>query len=147
VEDEARAARRRSVDLFVDRRNYRAYHFYRRLGFHVTRDRRFIFDVPRFVSAPPAAFATLPRHALAAALGTVATPGRQMGAGSVALQSGGLATLSVAAPVGNDAIDAALRHVFRTTLARAVRVSVPFDCNVPNGRLIAVLHRMEKVLV
>jgi ribosomal protein S18 acetylase RimI-like enzyme len=142
VEEQARAAGARGVDLHVDRRNYRAYHLYQRRGFRFTPERRFVFEVPR--SGPPGvrALAAVPWHALAEVFGAVGTRG--LGArGSLALQEGGLAVCAID---DAGAVDDAVAAAFHGTLARAVRISLPFAANVPGGRLIAVLHRMEKVL-
>lgn len=145
VEAQARAAGCAAVDLYVDRRNYRAAHLYRRCGFATAPERRFIFEVPRRGLPRPRALASLPWHALAEILGAVGARGLP-GPKPLALHEGRLAALSFASPTAESVIDAAVRAVFQGTLARSARVSLPFAANVAGGRLVAVLHRMEKVL-
>jgi ribosomal protein S18 acetylase RimI-like enzyme len=147
IEEQARAAGSACVDLYVDRRNYAAYHVYRRRGYRVMPERRFIFEVPR--TAPPSAraLAALPRHALAAVFGAVKAPARATGRGCFAtLQQGLVVSLSFGGPAGDAEIDAAVRDVFLHTLACVARVALPFEAHVTAGRLVGILHRMEKSL-
>jgi len=62
------------------------------------------------------------------------------------LEQGLVANLAVAATAAAADVDATVREVFRSTFARSVRVMLPFEGNVQGGGLVAVLHRMEKVL-
>jgi ribosomal protein S18 acetylase RimI-like enzyme len=148
VERTARDHNCTSIDLFVDRRNYRAYHLYRRHGFERRPERRFLFDVRRAVPPGPRALLAVPLHAAAATLGTIGAKrlADRGGADSWTLRKGGIVALSFNAPAPADAIDAAVRTAFRRTLAGTARVSLAFKGDVRGGKLVAILHRMEKVL-
>ncbi len=147
VEETAREAGCRSVDLFVDRHNYRAFYLYRRAGFRTMPERRFVFEVPRAAAPSAVALSVLPWHGLAAVFGVVTAPRPAAGvAAFTSLQEGLVASLCLQAPAEPRAVEAAVREVLRGTLARVVRVTLPFEGNVRGGRLVAVLHRMEKVL-
>ena len=141
VEEQASLAGCTSIDLYVDRRNYRAFRLYLRGGYRALPDRRFVFQVPRRSAPSPRAIAALPRHAVAELLGGCSARG-------ATLVQGGLAVLAAPdAPEASGAeIAARAEGVLRRTLASAVRVTVSSPTNVPGGQLVAVLHRMEKVL-
>jgi ribosomal protein S18 acetylase RimI-like enzyme len=143
VEEQARREGCASVDLYVDRRNYRAQHLYLRHGFSLAPERRFVFEVKRAARPALRALASLPWHALAEALGGVGTRG--LGA-SLGMRAHGTAVLSLGDEAGADAVEGALRAAFRNTLAREARLVLTTAVPVPNGRLIAILHRMERVL-
>ncbi len=159
VEEQARAAGAKGVDLYVDRRNYRAYHLYLRHGFRLTSERRFIFDVPRDSLPSPVALAAAPWHALAEVFGAIggrglagrpwfaqrprSEGGAEPQAVPLTFRQGGIASITLDEAAS---IDSAVRKVFRDTLARVVRVSLPFASNVRGGRLVAILQRMEKVV-
>jgi ribosomal protein S18 acetylase RimI-like enzyme len=143
VEDQARDAGCRRIDLYVDRRNHRAYHLYRRHGFALAPERRFVFEVPRTRAPSPRALAAAPWHVLAEVLGGIGARG--LGA-PTGLQKGLLAVISVDPSGGDAAVAAAVDLALRNTLARAVRVTLPFSAHVPHGHLVAILHRMERGL-
>jgi ribosomal protein S18 acetylase RimI-like enzyme len=156
VEEHAREAGTKGVELYVDRRNYRALHLYLRHGFRLSSERRFIFEIQRATAARPLALASLPYHAAAEVLGTIGTPGLSRLPWFTVRASAGAADEVVVRPVLHNhrtasvsvddpaTLDAVIRTAFRATVARKLRVAVPFSANVPGGRLIAVLHRMEK---
>jgi GNAT superfamily N-acetyltransferase len=144
VEEQASRAGCASIALFVDRRNYRAFRLYLRGGYRALPDRRFVFQVPRSSAPSPRALASLPRHAVAELLGSCSSRG-------LTFEQGGVAVLAdppaqAGAEVSGAELRARVEGVFRRTMARAVRVTVASPTNVPGGHLVAVLHRMEKVL-
>lgn len=145
IEERARGRGARGVDLYVDRRNYRAYHFYLRRGFTLATERRYVFEVARAEGPGVQAIASLPWHAAAEALGVIGA--RALGARtegtSMTMRAGGVAAITVGAP-GD--VGPAVRAAFRNTLARRALVTLPTAANVPSGRLVAILQRMEKVV-
>lgn len=145
VEREARARASSAIDLFVDRRNYPAYHLYARRGYALRPERRAIFEAPRRAPPGPRAIASLPLHAAAEALGSVSAARLAIAprGAAIAIQQGRLASLSFLDVMDEDAIARAIDGIFRATFARAIRVSLPLAADVRGADLIAILHRME----
>jgi ribosomal protein S18 acetylase RimI-like enzyme len=144
VEGEARREGCAKVDLFVDRRNYRAYHFYRRRGYAVQAERRFVFEVPRASRPSIRALRALPWHAAAALFGSASAA--RFGGQGWALLAGGTLAMALSGAEAPEAIEAAVNTAFRETLARSIQVSLRSEGDVPNGTLIAVMHRMERAV-
>ncbi len=146
VAEQASRAGCASIDLYVDRRNYRAFRLYLRGGYRTRPERRFVFQVPRSSPPSPRALASLPRHAVAELLGSCSSRGARLVQGRLAVLAPPDPQEGRGGGISGDELAARVEGVFRRTLARAVRVTVTSPTNVPGGELVAVLHRMEKVL-